>query len=72
MSSAVESRPTYKNGILRSLPRAEIDRLGPHLIALELSVNDNLQEPDEEITHAYFLESGLASSRRGNDRRWNG
>jgi CRP-like cAMP-binding protein len=61
MSSAVELRPAYKNEILRSLPKAEIDRLGPHLIPLELGVNDNLQEPDEEITHAYFLESGLAS-----------
>ncbi|MFL6312933.1 MAG: Crp/Fnr family transcriptional regulator [Terriglobales bacterium] len=61
MSSAVEPRPTYKNEILRSLPRAEIDRLALHLTALELSVNDDLQAPDEEITHAYFLESGLAS-----------
>jgi CRP-like cAMP-binding protein len=61
MSSAVEPRPTYKNEILRSLPRAEIDRLALHLTALELNVNHNLQEPDEEITHAYFLESGLAS-----------
>jgi len=61
MSSAVEPRPAYKNEILRSLPRAEIDRLAPHLTAVDLRVNHNLQEPDEEITHAFFLESGLAS-----------
>lgn len=61
MSSGVETRPAYKNGILRALPKAEIARLAPHLTFLDLAVNHTLQEPNEEITHAYFLESGLAS-----------
>jgi CRP-like cAMP-binding protein len=61
MSSAVEIRPAYKNGILASLPRAELARLAPHLTFLDLAVNQTLQEPNEEITYAYFLESGMAS-----------
>ena len=61
MSSGVETRPAYKNNILASLSRAEIGRLAPHLSFLDLPVNQTLQEPNEEVTHAYFLESGLAS-----------
>jgi len=61
MSSGVESLPAYKNNILASLSRAEIGRLSPHLSFLDLPVNQTLQEPNEEVTHAYFLESGLAS-----------
>ncbi|MCU1332128.1 MAG: hypothetical protein JWM08_1120, partial [Candidatus Angelobacter sp.] len=38
MSSAVEIRPAYKNGILASLPRAELARLAPHLTFLDLPV----------------------------------
>ncbi len=61
MSSGVETRTAYKNNILASLSRAEIGRLAPHLSFLDLAVNHTLQEPNEEVTHAYFLESGLAS-----------
>jgi len=61
MSSGVETRAVYKNNILASLSRAEIGRLAPHLSFLDLAVNHTLQEPNEEVTHAYFLESGLAS-----------
>ncbi|HEY4677960.1 MAG TPA: Crp/Fnr family transcriptional regulator [Candidatus Angelobacter sp.] len=61
MSSAVELRSSYKNAILASLPKAEIARLAPHLTPLELPVNVTLQEAEQEITHGYFLESGLAS-----------
>jgi CRP-like cAMP-binding protein len=61
MSSGVETRVSYKNGILASLPKAEIARLAPHLSFLDLPVNQTLQEPNVEVTHAYFLESGMAS-----------
>jgi len=61
MPPAVESRPSFKNKILASLSRAEISRLAPHLSPLPLPVGKTLQTPGEEITHAYFLESGLAS-----------
>ena len=61
MSSAAELRSAYKNAILVSLPKAEIARLAPHLTSVELAVNVTLQEAEQEITHGYFLESGLAS-----------
>jgi len=61
MPPAVESQFSYKNKILASLSRAEISRLAPHLSPLPLAVGKTLQAPDEEITHAYFVESGLAS-----------
>jgi CRP-like cAMP-binding protein len=61
MSSAVELRSSYKNAILASLPRAEIARLAPHLTPVELAVSVILQEAEQEITHGYFLESGLAA-----------
>jgi CRP-like cAMP-binding protein len=61
MSPAIESPRSYKNKILASLSRAEISRLAPHLSPLPLPVGKTLQAPDEEITHAYFVESGLAS-----------
>jgi CRP-like cAMP-binding protein len=56
-----ESRRSYKNQILASLPKAEISRLAPHLSPVTLDVGKSLLFPDTEITHAYFIESGLAS-----------
>ncbi len=61
MPAATESRAPHKNRILASLPKAEIGRLAPYLSPLSLEVGKTLIEPDEGITHAYFLESGLAS-----------
>ena len=61
MPAATESRAPHKNRILASLPKAEIGRLAPYLSPLSLEVGKTLIEPDEDITHAYFLESGLAS-----------
>jgi CRP-like cAMP-binding protein len=61
MSSIIAPRLTCKNAILASLPPSEIARLMPHLTPVELSLHETLQEPNEEITHAYFLEGGLAS-----------
>jgi CRP-like cAMP-binding protein len=61
MSSIIAPRLTCKNAILASLPPSEIARLMPHLTPVELSLHETLLEPNEEITHAYFLEGGLAS-----------
>lgn len=49
----------YKNRILASLPKAEIDRLAPHLSPVVLKSRTALL--DGEASHAYFLEEGLAS-----------
>ena len=61
MSAATASSNHYKNRILASLPKAEIGRLAPYLSPLDLQVGETLLGPGEDITHAYFLESGLAS-----------
>jgi|SRR4051812_39158935 CRP-like cAMP-binding protein len=61
MPAATESRSFYKNRILASLPKVEIGRLAPYLSPVTLGVGKTLIEPGEDITHAYFLESGLAS-----------
>jgi CRP-like cAMP-binding protein len=61
MAAAIESRSMYKNRILASLQRAEIMRLAPHLLPLDLPSGKTLLDPGQEITYAYFLETGLAS-----------
>jgi CRP-like cAMP-binding protein len=49
----------YKNHILAALPKAEIERLKPHLSPVALKVRTPLL--DGHADHAYFLEEGLAS-----------
>ena len=44
-----------------ALPKAEISRLSPNLSAVDLPSGKSLMDPGQEITHAYFLETGLAS-----------
>jgi CRP-like cAMP-binding protein len=58
---AAETRNGYKNRILASLSKAEISRLSQHLSQVDLPAGKTLLDPGEEITHAYFLETGLAS-----------
>lgn len=58
---AVESRNGYRNRILTSLPRTEISRLSPHLLPIDLPAGMTLMDPGQEITFAYFLETGMAS-----------
>ena len=55
------NRPTqtYKNRILSALPKAEIDRLAPHLSPVALKQHEPLL--DGKATHGYFLEQGIAS-----------
>jgi CRP-like cAMP-binding protein len=61
MPAAVESRDGYKNLILSALPKSEISRLAPHLLPIDLPSGKTLLDPAQEITHVYFLETGLAS-----------
>ena len=49
----------YKNRILAALPKAEIDRLAPHLSPVTLNLRAQLLYGKAD--HAYFLEAGLAS-----------
>jgi len=50
---------TYKNRVLAALPKAEIERLRPHLSPVTLKLRTQLL--DGRADYAYFLEEGLAS-----------
>jgi CRP-like cAMP-binding protein len=49
----------YKNRVLASLPKAEINRLKPHLSLVTLKLREELL--DGRSRYAYFLEDGLTS-----------
>ena len=49
----------YKNRVLAALPKADIDRLTPHLSLVALKTRTQLL--DGRADYAYFLEEGLAS-----------
>jgi CRP-like cAMP-binding protein len=49
----------YKNRVLAALPKAEIDRLAPHLLPVKLKLRTQLLHGRAD--YAYFLEEGLAS-----------
>jgi CRP-like cAMP-binding protein len=53
------SRQPYKNRVLASLPRSEINRLAPHLSPVTLKLRTQLL--DGRADYAFFLEDGLAS-----------
>jgi CRP-like cAMP-binding protein len=56
------------NKLLTALPRAEYERLLPHLEPLPLKFKQILYEAHQPIQHVYFLQSGVASlmNRMGN------
>lgn len=49
----------YKNRVLSALPKAEINRLTPHLSRVVLKQEQTLL--DGNLKYAYFLEQGIAS-----------
>src|SRR5690348_3983196 len=53
------SKQHYRNRILAALPKAEISRLAQHLSPVTLEQEKILL--DGKLTHAYFLEDGIAS-----------
>ena len=50
----------YKNRLLASLPENELSRLATHLSLLRLEQEQTLA--DGKLSHAYFLEEGIASA----------
>jgi len=50
-----------RNLILASLPERELRTVGPHLEEVELPFGKVMSDPDQELTHAYFIISGVAS-----------
>ena len=55
----VESRP--KNKLLACLPRADFERLRPHLKTIPLKVRQILHPVNEPVREVYFLNGGVAS-----------
>ena len=60
------SEPSFtfapSNKLLRAMSNEDRELLRPHLEALELERGKDLEEPHEPIIHAYFPESGIAST----------
>jgi len=50
-----------ENWILRSLPADQRERLGPHLLGVNLKFGEVLYEPGDSIRNVYFPNSGLVS-----------
>jgi CRP-like cAMP-binding protein len=55
------ARAGIRNRILQMIPLECWDLVGPHLEALPLKDRQIIEVPHKPITHAYFLETGLAS-----------
>ncbi len=55
------SLPILRNKILRSLPAAELARIGSYLEPVPLVVGKIYAEEGEPLTHAYFPNTGLMS-----------
>jgi len=60
MASA-SPRKTYKNRLLASLPPETIQKLAPHLLAVDLPRDLALYEPGQPIDFVYFIEQGVCS-----------
>ena len=52
-------KQSYRNRVLAALPRAEFNRLKPHLSLVTLKQEDTLL--DGKADYAYFMEEGIAS-----------
>jgi hypothetical protein len=53
------------NKLLRAISNEDRERLRPDLEPIDLERDKDLEEPHEPILHAYFPESGIASSVSG-------
>lgn len=51
----------FGNGLLSALPRAEYERLAPHLEMVRLTPGKILYNAGETVRHAYFLKGGMVS-----------
>lgn len=58
----------FSNQLLAGLPAHDLALLKPHLALVDLMHNQVLIEPDEEILHCWFIESGIASIVAGTVR----
>lgn len=61
MSALKEPGAAFGNGLLSALPRAEYERLSPHLELVRLTPGKILATPGDIIRHAYFPKGGMIS-----------
>jgi CRP-like cAMP-binding protein len=62
MEPTLTSQPgPNQNRLLAALPRAEFDRLAPHLELVQMKLGDFLYEPGDQLTHAYFPTTSIVS-----------
>src|ERR1044071_2925541 len=55
------ARIGIRNRLLRKVGLEDWDLIGPHLEAITLKERQVIEVPTKPITHAYFLEIGVAS-----------
>src|SRR6188768_1070996 len=55
------ARAGIRNRLLQKIPLEDWDQIGPHLEAVTLKERQVIEVPGKPITHAYFLEIGVAS-----------
>lgn len=55
------ARAGIRNRLLHKIPLEDWDQIGPHLEAVTLKERQVIEVPGKPITHAYFLEIGVAS-----------
>ena len=55
------ARAEFRNRLLHKISLEDWDLIGPHLETVTLKDRQILEVPSKPITHAYFLEAGVAS-----------
>lgn len=55
------ARAGIRNRLLQKMPLECWDLIGPHLEAMQMKERQVIEVPHKPITHAYFLETGIAS-----------
>src|SRR5688572_10276536 len=53
--------PSYRNRLLGGMSPVDLELLQPNLEAVTLDRGRDLQKPNVQIGHVYFVEEGLAS-----------
>jgi CRP-like cAMP-binding protein len=57
---AATKQTSISNRLLAALPRAELERLAPHLEQINFPIG-TLYDAGDVVRHAYFLQSGIIS-----------
>ncbi|QGZ95446.1 Crp/Fnr family transcriptional regulator [Terricaulis silvestris] len=63
MSSTVSDSQVFSstNRLLSLLGHSDLALLTPHLTRIPLATRQSIERPNEDITHVYFVESGIVS-----------